>query len=112
METFSRHVGVMLCGKYAQSDKQGTDCFIYIAMNMHWEGHRLALPKLPKGMCWRIAFATAETEDISESGEENLDSGVTLAPRSIAVLSSVQLEKNPGIGRRRRSGNGKGLETF
>ncbi len=95
-----------------QNDKHEADDFIYIAMNMHWESHQLALPKLPKGMCWRIAFATAETEDISESGEENPDSGVTVAPRSIAVLFSVQMEQKPGAGRRRRGGNGKGLETF
>lgn len=108
MEVHSRHVGIMLCGKYVQSDKYGTDDFIYIAMNMHWESHRLALPKLPKGMRWRIAFATAETEDISESVEENPDIGVTLTPRSIAVLSSMQTEQKPGTGRGKKSRKGQG----
>lgn len=111
-EVHSRHVGIMLCGKYVQSDKYGTDDFIYIAMNMHWESHRLALPKLPKDMCWKIAFATAEAEDIPESGEENPDSGVILAPRSIAVLTSVQAEQKTGTGKRRNGRNGKGMEAF
>lgn len=97
MDGHGRHVGIMLCGKYAEIDKGRTDDFIYIAMNMHWESHRLALPKLPKGMCWRMAFATAETEEIQESvAEENPDSGVAVAPRSIAVLVSVPAEQKTG----------------
>lgn len=112
-EAYSRYGGIMLCGKYVQGEASGTDDFIYIAINMHWENHRLALPKLPKGMCWHIAFATAEAEDISESGgEENPDSSVTLTPRSIAVLVSAQTEQKPGTGKRGKGRNGKSLETF
>lgn len=108
IESYNRHAGIMLCGKYAEIDNFKTDDFIYIAMNMHWESHRLALPKLPKGMCWRMAFATAEEEYITESPEENRDSGVTVAPRSIAVLVSMQAEQKEvsGSGKKRRKGQG------
>ncbi|MCM1056148.1 MAG: alpha-amylase family glycosyl hydrolase [Firmicutes bacterium] len=99
IESHSRHIGIMLCGKYVQSDKYGTDDFIYIAMNMHWESHWLALPKLPKGMCWRMAFATAETADPLRTGEEESpDSGVTALPRSIVVLISAQAEQKTETG--------------
>ncbi|MCM1192380.1 MAG: hypothetical protein NC123_13485 [Butyrivibrio sp.] len=109
MESHCRHMGIMLCGEYAEQDDGGADDFIYIAMNMHWESHRLALPKLPKGMCWRMAFATAEAEDMTESGEEeNPDSGVTVAPRSIAVLTGVQTGRKTGPGSGKKSRKQKG----
>ena len=97
LEGYNRYVGIMLCGKYAKTESGKDDDFIYIAMNMHWESHRLALPKLPKGMCWRMAFATAGVENIPEpAGEGNPDSSVTVEPRSIAVLVSVE-----GIGNKK-----------
>lgn len=91
LEGYNRYVGIMLCGKYAKNADGREDDFIYIAMNMHWESHRLALPRLPKGMCWRMAFATAEVKDIPEAaGEENPDSSVAVEPRSMVVLISVE----------------------
>lgn len=111
LEGSSWHAGIMLCGKYVQGAGQEADDFIYIAMNMHWESHRLALPKLPRGMCWRMAFATAAGDEIT-GAEENPDRSVTLTPRSIAVLLSVQSERKPETGRGKRAGNGKGMEAF
>lgn len=99
LDSRSRHVGIMLCGKYAETDRQKEDDFIYIAMNMHWESRQLALPRLPKGMYWRMAFATAGQEDIQETErEENPDTSVTVQPRSIAVFVSGSLGRS---GRRR-----------
>lgn len=85
-----RHAGLMLCGKYARIEGNREEDFIYIAMNMHWLGHRLALPRLPKGMRWEMAFATKELSP--ETGEESVRE---LPPRCIAVFISVQrcLEK-------------------
>ena len=39
---------------------------------MHWEPHEFALPKLPKGMKWHLAFNTDDRErnGIYEEGEE------------------------------------------
>lgn len=60
LENHFRHAGVMLCGKYARIDRDMEDTSLYLALNMHWENHVLALPKPPKGTCWREVFTTAE----------------------------------------------------
>lgn len=86
-EGYFRYIGQMYCGKYAQTDREREDDFLYVAMNMHWEQHQLALPKLPKGMKWEFVFSTEEGEDgVEESGSELLK---TVSPRSISVYRSV-----------------------
>ncbi len=81
-----RHIGIMLCGKYAQSHKDCDGAFVYLAINMYWERRGLALPKLPKGMEWELAFSTepdcAQKEDGKEESEGLLRE---VASRSIAV---------------------------
>ena len=89
MDGRGRHVGIMLCGKYAETESRKADDFIYIAMNMHWESRQLALPRLPKGMYWRTAFTTVGEESIPETAkEQNPDTSVMVQPRSIAVFIS------------------------
>ncbi len=69
-EYYSRHIGLMFCGKYARTEKNKEDAFIYLAMNMHWEKHFLALPRLPKGMQWKLVTDTAqEVEKPSEAAK-------------------------------------------
>ena len=87
-----RHIGVMICGKYARVTKTCEDDFFYFAYNMHWEDHTFALPKLPKGFKWDIGFATCNeisSAVIHESLVENKES-VTVPDRTIAVLVSVK----------------------
>ena len=59
---------------------------MYLAINMYWERRGLALPKLPKGMEWELAFSTepecAQKEDGKEESEGLLRE---VASRSIAV---------------------------
>ena len=82
----SRHIGIMYCGKYAKRDRVADDDFFYVAMNMHWEPHELALPKLPKGLVWSICVKTCENT-VEVVGEE--DSFVrTIPARSIVVYKS------------------------
>ena len=81
-----RHIGIMLCGKYARAG-EGEDSFIYLAMNMDWVSQELALPKLPKGMEWSTAFATGEPEPGSGQ-EENTGLLRKIAPRTIVVYIS------------------------
>ncbi len=91
-ESYNRHVGMMYCGKYAKTTQGGEDSFLYVAMNMHWEPQKLAFPKLPKGMEWKLVLATENTEDIlttQEKVEEAKDQIRTIAPRSIAVYEGV-----------------------
>lgn len=78
MEHYNRHLGIMLCGRYAEEDED-----IYIAMNLHWEKHTLALPKVPD-KSW-ILFT--ETNDMENVEMEKYRS-VVVPPRTIAVLIS------------------------
>ncbi len=76
VEHYNRHIGVMLCGKYAREESN-----IYIGYNLHWESHRLALPTISQRI-WKVAFSTD-----SEEGSGIVDERtVNIAPRSIIVL--------------------------
>lgn len=87
-----RHIGMLLYGKYAKDAEIKDDTFIYIAINMHWERHRMALPRLPKGAAWEIAFSTesGETGRKTEAEEEkDMEFVRNIPPRSVAVYISV-----------------------
>lgn len=83
-EHYVRHIGFMLCGRY---EKESRELFYYVAVNMHWEEHEFALPKLPKGMQWEVSVST-EAEKVSGAvaTEVQADKKVILAPRSIQIL--------------------------
>ncbi|MBR6477246.1 MAG: alpha-amylase [Lachnospiraceae bacterium] len=77
-ENYSRQLGVMYCGLYDEKNlgAQGNaevkksdekKDFLYLAMNMHWEPHRLGLPRLPKGRRWKIELCTCETCEIQQA---------------------------------------------
>ncbi len=62
------------------------DCFLYVAVNAHWEEHRFRLPAMPEGFGWRLAF---EAYGVSTDPGEELpweEPGITLGPRTTAVL--------------------------
>ncbi len=88
-EHYSRQIGFMLCGEYAQGARGS---FYYVAVNMHWEVQEFALPKLPKGMQWVCEFSTdAENmlkvaDGLPESEESVKEAVYRVAPRSIAVF--------------------------
>ena len=81
-----------LCFAYMFAEdhvKYGTkkDCFLYIAVNAHWEEHRFSLPVVPKGLQWKLAFESGGLS--ADPGREKKlpdPSAVLLAPRSTAVL--------------------------
>lgn len=129
-EHHSRSIGMMLCGKYARNDKGQEDDFLYIAINMHWERHSLALPRLPKNMRWELVLTTAEDNALlpqEETGESG--NSCQVAPRSIALYISVAEPEKAGKRKDRKvrrqepkqeterkdkaaEGNGKGLESL
>lgn len=85
METYSRTVGVMYADFYGD---EKTGKLIYVAYNMHWEAHDLALPKIGdkkhKKTGWSIIMCSGEKK---EEAVLNVDERtVTVAPRSVAVL--------------------------
>ena len=91
-EYYNRQIGLMFCGKYAVKDNGEEDDFLYLAMNMHWEKHELALPKLPRGMNWKMLISTEKKgpEDDLKDGQGAYSNMCTLGARSIAVYISVK----------------------
>ena len=74
LENYNRHAGILLCNEYCESEG-----LIYIAYNMHWEDHDLALPKISSKRGFEVVIKTCE-EDIVP------DKSVKIPARSIAVL--------------------------
>ena len=62
------------------------DCFLYVAVNAHWEEHRFTFPVVPEGYGWLLAFKSDGFS--SDSGEEApwAEDGITLGARTSAVL--------------------------
>jgi len=85
-----RHIGVMICGKYARLTRTVEDDFFFFAYNMHWEDHTFALPKLPKGLMWSVCFVTCD-DNAKAVVDKSLEDGimVTVPDRCVAVLRSV-----------------------
>ena len=86
----SRRLAFMLCGKHARG---GTvpDNYVYVAMNMHWEGHWFELPRLPSDLRWHVFANTGATppEDIWALGQEPLladQGGMLLGDPSVVIL--------------------------
>ncbi len=95
---YSRQAGVMYCENYAPdlSGAEGEKRLLYVAYNMHWQQGVLALPKLPKGMCWRKALDTAPADVASVETAES----VKLPGRTIAVYAACQAQEegNESVG--------------
>ncbi len=104
-ESYHRHIGMMFCGKYAKSGGDTEDSFLYLAMNMHWESHELALPKLPKGMRWEKAFSTGNEKMKQEYTET--ENRREISPRSITVFIGVPIEDKENGKRRKAAVEGK-----
>jgi glycogen operon protein len=65
--------------------------FIYVAMNMHWDGHVFQLPRLPVGRRWRRFVDTSRPpgKEIVKPGKEVLlrdQEQMTVGPRSVVIL--------------------------
>ena len=87
-----RHIGLMICGKYARLTRVKEDDFFFIAYNMHWEDHTFALPKLSKGLAWKVCLLTCN-ENAGMIVHKTLSEGadrVTVPDRTIAVLTSTE----------------------
>lgn len=81
----SRMAGIMLCGKYVP--EKDDDSF-YIAYNMHWEPHKLALPNLPKGLKWMNVMDTS----FPQKGCDIIlnENSIQIGGRSVALYQSVK----------------------
>lgn len=85
----SHMAGIVLSGQYAPD---GQDISFYIAYNMHWEAHKLALPKLSKGEYWIKVADTSIPFD--EEGNNILkdDTSAMITGRSIAMYRTRKAE--------------------
>ena len=79
-----RHAGVMFAGQFARKENGLADDFFYLAINMHWEEHGFARPRLPEGYIWEPCIASCPMCEISD-GE--------LPPRSIVLYKSKKSEE-------------------
>lgn len=82
MDQQSRQLGVMYCGQYARKADRSEDQLMYLAMNMHWEDHELALPRLSKMKKWELVFATCEAS-------ENKEKAVAAEEKNVVEASDV-----------------------
>jgi glycogen operon protein len=93
----SRRLAFMLCGKHARGGRV-TDDYLYVGINMHWDGCTFELPQLSDGRIWHVFANTSapEPEDVWEPGSEPaLDNQSTfiMGPRSVAILVGRQPRK-------------------
>lgn len=88
-----RHIGIMLCGKYARIDRVTEDDFFYIAYNMFWDSRRFALPKLPKGLKWNMELCSFDGEKDAKLKLEfsDDDAYVDVCGRSVVVFKSSNI---------------------
>jgi hypothetical protein len=68
-------LGMMFCGD---------DSFVYVGLNMHWEGNEFRLPGLPGGFRWSIYVAS--DEGITDKG----DGAVYVTPRSTMIMTATK----------------------
>ena len=83
-DDLTRHFGMMYCGNYSDDEAEKSS-FIYLAVNMHWVSHEFALPKLPEGITWHVAYDTHKDGCRMDKVLEEQTS-FTVEERSIQVL--------------------------
>jgi len=86
----SRELAFMLAGKRAINGR-AIDDYIYVAMNMYWEGLWFELPELPTGWHWRVFANTGmpSPQDICEPDFETRPGSqkqILVGPRSVLIL--------------------------
>lgn len=86
----SREIAFMLCGRHANGGLTEDD-YIYVAINMYWEGLVFELPPLPHDLSWHVFANTGmpHPHEVYEPGAEPRledQSRFLMGPRSVAVL--------------------------
>lgn len=86
MESFERYIGIMYCSKYA-TDKP-TDEVIYVAYNLHWEPHVLALPNIAGNNKWEIVMSSDEDKNVTIKERQ-----IVVPSRHVVVLKGTIMSK-------------------
>lgn len=97
-ENFRRQIGILYCGEYGKQPDGTPDDYFFVTYNMHWEPHEFALPNLPRGQQWKIAFDTSDSQTggYYPPGEElclDNQKRYMVPPRSIVVFIGKAVEK-------------------
>lgn len=103
LDNYNRHVGMMYCGKYAEMENGKEDDFFYVALNMHWESHNFAMPRLPKGLKWELLYQTSQQSADTKKAEDR-ELSQWIPARSVAVYVSHPEEVPDKKGRKNRKG--------
>jgi glycogen operon protein len=74
-------LGMMFCGD---------DDFVYMGINVHWEGHGFGLPELPPGFEWSLYLASEPETQFHNDG------GIYIDARSIVILISKKSNDDGG----------------
>ncbi len=88
----SRTLAFLLCGMHAALlPGRAADDYLYVAMNMHWEGHTFELPRLRDGRRWYVFADTFQPPplDVSTPGAERYlrtQRNLFVGPRSVVIL--------------------------
>lgn len=92
MENYKRYVGILYCNAYEKPYKSEENAassddvkLIYIAYNMHWESHCMALPKGNTELFWNVAINSKPLEEITFSEDKRQ---VNIPPRCVVVLEA------------------------
>lgn len=78
----SRMIGLFL--NYISKNNNNRKSQLYIGINMHWEKHRLAVPKLKNGYTYKKLIETNESDGNSKENE------IPVAERSIVIYEAVK----------------------
>lgn len=81
-----RHIGVLYYEQDGENSKASN--FYYLAINLHWQEHQLALPLLPKGLKWQLMVTTGQVK-----ADEKVGECITLEGRSISLYASIKEKK-------------------
>lgn len=104
MDYQTRHIGVMFCGNYCEAEGEEGNC-LYIAYNMHWEPHKLALPSPFKDGRWKLFLRTDEEDGElfkDNTGAEDPVQSVTVPGRSVRIYLFEKGTKGTGKRRQRK----------
>lgn len=101
-DSFRRQMGIMYSGAYGMRPDGTEDDYFYVAYNLHWEPHEFALPNLPKGLKWHVAFDTGSLENNGYflPGQEPLSKGqkhIMVPSRTVLVLIGKETSEDEDI---------------
>jgi glycogen operon protein len=83
-------LATLFCGSAARDEDRPQD-IVYVIMNAHWETASFELPRMPRGIAWRVAVNTSmpPPQDSYAAGAEIVlddQTEMIVGARSVAIL--------------------------